>query len=121
MLERLKWILEQLQKLQDEERIRGEGQAVFFNAKNELIDVIETYQLQVEPVATIVQEMVKKEDLNELLDSVLNKVTHEVEQSDLIVLQAIASLSGTQSTAPTAEQVQEAKAVIAAHEEAIAA
>ncbi len=43
MIDRLKWILEQMQRLQDDDRVRSEGSSVFSAAKNELVDVIVGY------------------------------------------------------------------------------
>lgn len=91
--DRLKWILAQLQRLQDNGCIRSEGETDFAMAKNELGDVIATYTAPMAPAPDIVNQVFQPGELDALAGTIAANVTAQVrtelEQSDVAVMAAI--------------------------------
>jgi hypothetical protein len=80
MNDRLKWLFEQLQKLQDDDRIRYEGWTVFQGAKAELADIIAN---PVAEVAPIVNRTMAPGELEALAESAA-KAVREMSQQELM-------------------------------------
>lgn len=110
MKDRLLFIAEVLQKLQDNLWVRSDGEAIFMSAKNELADVIATYSEPQPPAPVIEYKALTGDDLAELKGGIVTEVRAQVaadldsakqgivaaigtesEQSDVTVLAAIAA------------------------------
>lgn len=89
MKDRLIWILSQLQKLQDDDRVRSDGNSVFIGAKSELTDVIATYAEPAPAAPATVSTTMTPDDIAALVAGMVKAVTHEIEVSDTVTLAAI--------------------------------
>jgi hypothetical protein len=116
MIERLNFVMACLQKLQDQDRIRAEGNQVFQEGKAELADMIDTY---VEPVtlpAPVVYQVMTEDQVGRVAEGIatgvggmipapldvpafLSSVRDQIEASDVAVLSAIATSQGDVITA----------------------
>lgn len=128
MEERLKWILAVLQKMNANLWVRGEGQAEFAGAVNELTDVIKTYTAPPVPPVPIINQVFAPGELDALVDGIkaaieqgtlregiaaavqatqqfidipalLASVQVQIEQSDVAVMSAITQSQGEVITA----------------------
>lgn len=101
--ERLAWVMAQMQNLENGGNIRYEGNTTFQGAKGELADIIATYQDHSAAPAPVVLAAAPLDQVRALLAEVVaasadrvalavaENTAHQVEQSDLAVLDAIAA------------------------------
>jgi hypothetical protein len=110
MKDRLIYIADALQKLQDNLWVRSDGETIFMGAKNELADVIATYSEPQAPAPVVEYKALTGDDLAALKGDIATEVRAQVasdldsakqgivaaigaesEQSDVTVLAAIAA------------------------------
>lgn len=121
MKDRLIWLQQQLQRLEDNYAIASQWQSDYASVKNELADVINTYVEAVAPPPAIVQHVMTDDDMAELVGNINNGVesrvsklveaataaiTADVQASDVTVLAALAETrSELLAAKPAAEPV----------------